>query len=422
MHLHTSRRAFLKGSAGSAALVALAQGVPQFLLNASAHAAENRGETVLVVVQLSGGNDGLNTVIPFADDAYRKGRPSLAVGKDQVKKIDDSLGFHPSMDGFAKLLEGGKLGIVQGVGYPNPDRSHFSSMDIWHTARPELYKGRGERDGPGHRVTGWIGRCLDVHAPARGATGDMPGLHLGGGRLPLALVGEEIRVSSVDALEGFKLEHGSDERLRNAMQRAASAKRDGQDDLVTFLQRGTLSAMDSSRRVQESLGKYKTDVKYPESGLARRLKTVAQLIDAGLGTRVYYLDLDGFDTHANQGAAHAGLLAELSGAVSAFVNDLDAHGHGKRVMTMTFSEFGRRVRENASQGTDHGAAAPLFVAGGRVKTGLIGQHPSLTDLDEGDLNFTTDFRSVYAAVLEQWLGVASEPVLGGKFEPVKVTA
>jgi uncharacterized protein (DUF1501 family) len=238
--------------------------------------------------------------------------------------------------------------------------------------------------------------------------------------MPLALVGEETRVSSVDALEGFKLDAGADERLRKAMQQAAAARRDG-DDLVTFLQHGTLSAMDSSRRVQESLGKYKTDVKYPESGLARRLKTVAQLIDAGLGTRVYYLDLDGFDTHANQGGAHAGLLAELSGAVAAFVNDLEAHGHGKRVLTMTFSEFGRRVRENASQGTDHGAAAPLFVAGGRVKSGLIGKHPSLTDLDEGDLKFTTDFRGVYAAVLEQWLGVASEPVLGAKFQAVPVT-
>ena len=421
MHTQTSRRAFLKGSAGSAALVAMAQGVPQFLLSASARAAESRGETVLVVVQLSGGNDGLNTVIPFADDAYRKGRPSLAIAKDQVKKIDDHVGFHPSMDGFAKLLEAGRLGIVQGVGYPNPDRSHFSSMDIWHTARPDLYKARGERDGPGHRVTGWIGRCLDTHTALRGGGGDMPGLHLGAGRMPLALVGDEVRVSSVDALEGFKLDAGADERLRKAMQQAAAAKRDG-DDLVTFLQRGTLSAMDSSRRVQESLGKYKTDVKYPESGLARRLKTVAQLIDAGLGTRVYYLDLDGFDTHANQAAAHAGLLAELGGAVAAFVDDLEAHGHGKRVLTMTFSEFGRRVRENASQGTDHGAAAPLFVAGGRVKPGLIGTHPSLTDLDEDDLKFTTDFRAVYAALLEQWLGVASAPVLGGSFEPVKVTA
>ena len=424
MPLYTSRRTFLKSSAGSAALVALAQGVPQFLLNASAQAAESRGETVLVVIQLSGGNDGLNTVIPFADDAYRKGRPSLAVGKDQVKKIDDSVGFHPSMDGFAKLLEAGWLGVVQGVGYANPDRSHFSSMDIWHTARPDLYKGRGERDGPGHRVTGWIGRCLDCNARSDGKAGhgDMPALHLGAGRLPLALVGEEIRCSSVAALEGFKLEDGGNERVVKAMQKAAAAKRSGDDDLVTFLQRGTLSAMESSRRVQESLGKYKTDVKYPDSGLANRLKTVSQLIDAGLGTRVYYLDLDGFDTHANQGGAHAGLLAELTGAVAAFVNDLDKHGHGKRVMTMTFSEFGRRVKENASQGTDHGAAAPLFVAGGKVKTGLIGKHPSLSDLDEGDLKFTTDFRGVYAAVLEQWLGVASEPVLRGKFDPVRVTA
>jgi uncharacterized protein (DUF1501 family) len=424
MHLHTSRRTFLKSSAGSAALVTLGGVVPQVLMNASARAAESRGETVLVVIQLSGGNDGLNTVIPFADDAYRKGRPSLAVGAGQVRKIDDRFGFHPSMEGFSKLLEAGRLGIVQGVGYPNPDRSHFSSMDIWHTARPDLYSGRGERDGPGHRVTGWIGRCLDKHPSARadGGHGDMPGLHLGAGRLPLALVGDEIRVSSVAALEGFKLEDGGDARVRAAMQKAASAKRDGADDLVTFLQRGTVSAMDSSRRVQESLGKYKTDVKYPESGLARRLKTVAQLIDAGLGTRVYYLDLDGFDTHANQAAAHTALLTELSGALSAFVNDLDQHGHGKRVMTMTFSEFGRRVRENASQGTDHGAAAPLFVAGGRVKTGLIGKHPSLTDLDDGDLKHTADFRGVYAAVLEQWLGVPSEPVLGGKFDPVRVTA
>ena len=426
MHTHTSRRAFLKGSAGSAALVAMAHSVPQVLLGASASAAESAGETILVVVQLSGGNDGLNTVIPFADDAYRKGRSSLAIGAGQVKKIDDYVGFHPSLDGFAKLLEKGQLGIVQGVGYPNPDRSHFSSMDIWHTARPNLYAGRGERDGPGHRVTGWIGRSLDAHPKLRGSAGagagDVPGLHLGGGRLPLALVGDEIRVSSVDALEGFKLDDGGDARLRKAVQQAAAAKRDGGDELVTFLQRGTLSAMDSSRRVQESLGNYKTDVKYPETRLARRLKTVAQLIDAGMSTRVYYLDLDGFDTHANQAAAHAGLLTELGGAVAAFVEDLEKHGHGKRVLTATFSEFGRRVKENASQGTDHGAAAPLFVAGGRVKTGLIGKHPSLTDLDDGDLKFTTDFRSVYASLLENWLGVASEPVLGGKFEPVKLTA
>lgn len=428
MNAYATRRSFLKGSLSSAALVALTPTVPQFLVNASARAASTKGETVLVVVQLSGGNDGLNTVIPYADDVYRRGRPSLAVGKDAVRKIDDCVGFHPSMEGFSRLLEAGKLGVVQGVGYPNPDRSHFSSMDVWHTARRDGVAEAVSDVGRGHRATGWIGRCLDAHPQltggAPGAIGSPPGVHLGSGsnRLPLALVGDEIRVASVQALEAFKLEDGGDERIRRAVQQAAAAPREGDNDLVTFLQRGTLSALDSSRRVQESVRKYKADVKYPESGLASRLKTVAQLIDAGLNTRVYYLDLDGFDTHANQASAHAGLLTELSAAVNAFVNDLDQHGHGQRVALVSFSEFGRRVKENASQGTDHGAAAPMFVAGGKVKAGLIGKHPSLTDLDEGDLKHTTDFRSVYAGLLEHWLNVPSEPVLGQKFAPLRVTA
>jgi uncharacterized protein (DUF1501 family) len=236
------------------------------------------------------------------------------------------------------------------------------------------------------------------------------------------VVGEEIRVTSVQALESFKLEDGGDARVRQAVQQAAAAPREGPDELVAFLQRGTLSALESSRKVQESVKRYKSDVKYPDSGLASRLQTVAQLIDAGLNTRIYYLDLDGFDTHANQAPAHAALLAELSGAASAFIKDLDQHGHGKRVTLMSFSEFGRRVRENASQGTDHGAAAPMFIAGGRIKAGLLGTYPSLADLDEGDLKFTTDFRSVYAGLLEHWLGVDSKPVLGQKFPPMKVTA
>ena len=427
MHTPTTRRAFLQGSLSSAALVALAPAVPQFLVSASARAAENKGGTVLVVVQLSGGNDGLNTVVPYADDAYCKGRPSLGIGKDQVRKIDDYVGLHPSMEGFSKLLEAGRLGIIQGVGYPNPDRSHFSSMDVWHTARREA----ASAAGPGYRATGWIGRCLDAHpelagggAGGAGAGTGLPGLHLGSGsgRLPLALVGDDLKVASVQALEGFKLEDGGDERVRKAVQQVAAAPRDGGDELVAFLQRGTLAALESSRRVQESVRRYKTDVKYPDSGLASRLKTVAQLIDAGLNTRIYYLDLDGFDTHANQAAAHASLLTELSGAVSAFVEDAHQHGHGRRVAVMTFSEFGRRVKENASQGTDHGAAAPMFVAGGSVKSGLIGKHPSLTDLDEGDLKHSTDFRSVYAGVLEHWLGVPGAPVLGHEYKPLKVTA
>ena len=415
MHIATSRRAFLKSSVSSAALVALSPAVPQFLLSASARAAEGRGESVLVVVQLSGGNDGLNTVVPYADDVYRRNRPALGIPAARVHKIDDYVGLHPSMEAFSRLLEGGRLGIVQGVGYPNPNRSHFVSMDIWHTARPQ---DRDEAHRPG--ATGWIGRYLDSQVTS---AGDVPALQLtdSGARLPLALVGAHPRASSMRSLDSFKLEDGGDAKLRAAIEQAARAKRDPGDDLVAFLRDGTLSALQSSRQVQEAAGRYQTDVDYPGTSLARRLKTVAQLVDAGLGTRVYYLDLDGFDTHSNQAAAHASLLAELSGAVSAFIDDLARHGHDKRVVLMTFSEFGRRVHENASQGTDHGAAAPMFIAGGRVRPGLLTKHPSMTDLEEGDVKFTTDFRSVYAGVLEHWLSVPSAPILGADFPPMRLT-
>lgn len=413
-----SRRAFLRGSASSAALVALANSVPQFFLSASAQAAQARGETILVVIQLSGGNDGLNTVIPYADDVYRANRKLLGIPAAQVRKIDDYVGLHPSMSGFSKLLEEGHLGIVQGAGYPVPDRSHFSSMDIWQTARRDATK---KGFGAGYRATGWIGRYLDAH---RGSPTDVPAMHLpaDAGRLPLALTGEAALATSVQSLDAFKLEDGGDDQLRRAIQQGVAAPRQDSDDLVGFLHLSTQSAIDSSRQVQDAVRRYQTGVKYPDSSLARRLKTVAQLIDAGLSTRVYYLDLDGFDTHSNQAAAHAGLLGELSEAVTAFVHDLKEHTHDRRVMLMTFSEFGRRVHENASAGTDHGTAAPMFLAGGRVKPGLLTKHPKMTDLEEGDLRFTTDFRSVYAGVLEQWLGVSSEPVLGAKFTRINLIA
>src|SRR3954468_24807591 len=238
----TSRRSFLKGAFSSTALVALAPAVPQFLIEASARAAENKGETVLVVVQLSGGNDGLNTVIPWADDAYRKSRPSLAVPGSTVLKIDDRVALHPSMKDFSKLLEDGRLGIVQGVGYPNPDRSHFSSMDIWHTARRDAAPTGGDyspAEAAAHRATGWIGRYLDRNAAgnSKGA-GDMPAMHLGSGagRLPLALVGERARVTSVQSLDAFKLDDGGDARIARAIQTAAGASREASgDDLVAFL-------------------------------------------------------------------------------------------------------------------------------------------------------------------------------------------
>src|SRR5688572_18526746 len=256
MLIRTSRRSFLRGTLSSSALVALAPVVPQFLVRASARASEKRGDTVLVVVQMTGGNDALNTLVPYADDAYRKHRPGLGIAGGQVLKVDDYVGLHPSMTGFEKLLEAGWLGIVQGVGYPNPDRSHFQSMDVWHTAA---------REPVDHRATGWLGRGLDAgaaHLRKAGAT-DVPGLHLGGSRLPLALVGEQPRVVSVQSVEGFKLDDGGDAELRRTIERAAAARRDGGDDLVTFMHDSTRAALASSARVQHALVDYKTDVKYP---------------------------------------------------------------------------------------------------------------------------------------------------------------
>jgi uncharacterized protein (DUF1501 family) len=408
-----TRRDFLKRTATGATLLSLAPTVPQFLLNASAVAAASasKGENILVVIQLSGGNDGINTVIPYGDDVYHKNRFNTRIDKGAVLKIDDYLGFHPSLTGFAELLQDHRLAVIQGIGYPNPDRSHFSSMDIWHTAARDAEKMR--------RMTGWVGRYLDKYYA--GAAGDSAALHLGQDRQPLAVVATSVRVPSVANIDGFKLNLGGSPQLAPIIESAAKAQREGArgDDLLGFLQQSTVTAILSSKRMQEAVQQYKTSVQYPGTGLASRMKTVAQLIDAGLTTRIYYLTLDGFDTHSNQAATHAAQLKELGDATAAFMKDLKEHGHDQRVMTMTFSEFGRRVKENASRGTDHGAAAPMFLAGAKVKSGPIGKHPSMTDQDEGDLKHHTDFRQVYAAILEKWLGADSKAVLGAAFTPVQ---
>jgi len=407
--MNTTRRQFLRSTVGSSALISLTATAPQFLLNASAAATahHSKSENILVVVQLSGGNDGINTVIPYADDLYAANRFTLRVSSSGVHKINDHVGLHPNMKGFSDLLEDGKLSILQGIGYPNPDRSHFKSMDIWHTAQRE----------EGHRGVGWIGRCLDR---IDGNPFDVPAVHLGSDRQPLALVGERIQAPTIDSIKDFKLDDDGNRKLRESMTAAAQAERSQDSPLLSFLQQGIVSAIASSERVQEALRSYSTSIKYPPSRLAQQLRTVAQLIDADLKTRIYYLTLGGFDTHANQSSAHPDLLRQLSDGITAFLQDLTLHGHGQRVLVMTFSEFGRRLRENASRGTDHGAAAPMFLAGGGVKPGVIGEHPSMTDLDQGDLKFHTDFRSVYAAVLEDWLKFDSKAILGATFEPLPV--
>lgn len=404
--MRSNRREFMKTTLGTSAVLSLGATVPGFLCAAAADATDDK-ETILVIVQLSGGNDGLNTVVPFSDPAYRRNRPTLAIPTADVLKIDDALGFHPSARGLADLLEDNSLAIVQGVGYDNPNRSHFESMDIWHTCQRKSDT----------RTTGWLGRYLDASQADK--SGVSLALHLGHEKQPFALTSAAVSVPSISSLESFRLNDSGNEDVRSTISKLASSTREDSDSILGFLQSTTAVALEASQRVEQASRDYSTPVSYPESDLATKLKTVAQLIDSGLGTRVYYVTLDGFDTHSQQPAVHAVLLSQLGGAVSSFIKDIHHHGHGERVAVLAFSEFGRRVQENASEGTDHGAAAPVFLAGAKVKVGLIGDHPSLTDLEDGDLKFHTDFRQVYATVLESWLGWPSQSVLGDSFEPIE---
>ncbi len=403
-----SRRRFLQRSLGGATAIGIGGATPH-LFTQAALAGSSAGERILVVLQMSGGNDGLNTVIPYANDDYRKARPKLAIATADVLKCNDHVGFHPAMGGLRDLLEQGLLSVVQGVGYQRPNRSHFEAMDIWHTCRR-----KGEL-----REDGWLGRLLDSHSQDPG--GDVPALHLGTEQQPFAVVSKRVRVPTIRDLAEFQLRGHDRQELRmflsaNLSQRASDTA--NSDPLLDFLQSSTSSALAASQRVTQAAQSYEASVPYPESALGRKMRTIAQLIDAGLTTSVYYVQHDGFDTHAQQGPSHEVLLRQWSEAVTAFMRDLQQHDHAQRVCVASFSEFGRRVAENASAGTDHGAAGPMFVCGGRVQPGIVGDHPSLTDLDDGDLNFQVDFRSVYATILKDWLGVEPEPILGGSYDTI----
>ena len=405
--MQTNRRGFLGRAMGASAAVVAGGRLPAALLHAAEQAGGN-SERVLVVVQLSGGNDGLNTIVPYDNEIYYEQRPQLAIPKNDVLKIDDSLGFHPALRGFADLLESDRLAIVQGVGYPNPNRSHFESMDFWHTCRRKTEL----------RQEGWLGRSLKA-LPAEGRS-DIAAIHLGEKQQPLALTSLGLPAASLRSLDEFRLRLDDRSDLKSDIETLAAVERDAADDLLQFVQSSTTAALDASARMTSAEKPYEPVRTYPASALGSRLETVSRLIDAGLGARVYYLEVDGFDTHAKQPDAHAGLLRQVGDALSVFLDDIEAHGHGDRVVVMSFSEFGRRLAENASEGTDHGMAAPLFLAGSPVRGGMVGTHPSLTDLHDGDLKHHTDFRQVYAALIERWFGCESEGILGKAFAPVDV--
>ncbi len=401
--MSVSRRGFLKGASVAPLAWGIGSPVPHLLRRALADSEKKVDGPILVVVQLSGGNDGLNTVVPFQDKRYRQARPKLAIPAADVLKLSEGLGLHPALRGFADLWEREQLAIVQGVGYPQPNRSHFESMDIWHTCL--------RKSDP--RTDGWLGRALDQWSATRTAS-DPLALHLGAEKQPLALVSRQVRVPSIRSLDQFRLNAGEE---REAISQLVKAQRaDDEDDLLSFVQTSTASAIDVSGRFGKLRDGGAKPHDYPATALGAKLSTVAQLIAASLETRIYYVELDGFDTHAQQPAAHSSLLKQLGDAVQALNRHMADLGLGDRVLTLCFSEFGRRVAENASDGTDHGAAAPVFLVGNRVAPGLIGTHPRLDDLDQGDLKFHTDFRQVYASILDSWLGVSSEKVLGGKFD------
>ena len=407
--LPSTRREFLATSGRGIGLLAFSRFAPSFLVQStlSAAPAPEKDRSILVLVQLAGGNDGLNTLVPFEDADYYRLRPTLGIAKDKVLRVSDTIGLHPSCAAMHGLLQDGKLAAIQNVGYPNPNRSHFRSTEIWETAsRADEFA-----------ATGWVGRFLDnACAGAPADSHDPVAVHITNG-VPQSFLSASDH-STFGLLPGGGNRRDNEETRKLLETIITQPAAGGESDNASFLKHTLMDALVTEKKVQRVLGDYRpgTGVTYPGNPFAASLRNVAALIAAGLPTRVYFVSLTGFDTHSNQLFQQANLLTQLSDGLAAFQKDLEAHKLDGQVLTMTFSEFGRRPSENESRGTDHGTAAPLFVMGSRVKGGLQGTAPSLKLAKNQDLTFSTDFRQVYATALDAWLGCPSEPVLGGKFD------
>lgn len=357
-------------------------------------------DNILVVCQLSGGNDGLNTVVPFADPLYAKARPTLALKGDEVLHLNESMGLHPTMGGLATLYKEGKVAIVQNVGYPNPNRSHFKSMDIWQSASPDA-----------KLPFGWIGRSMDERL-AQQMYNPVACVGLSTER-PLALQAKDASIPCFASLADIKSLVGNadaEKLLRQIQGRDAE-----QGSAIRTIQDANRAALDAMNLLNAKLDSAKPKQTYGENGFGRGFAQISQLLMASPQTRVVYFSHGGFDTHSRQKDAHAKLMQEFSDAVLAFQREMEAAGLDKKVTLLVFSEFGRRVEENGSLGTDHGEAAPMFLIGSRVKGGFHGPNPDLANLSRGDVPWKTDFRSVYATTLENWLGNDAGLVLGSEF-------
>ncbi len=401
-----TRREFIRRSAGGLGFLAFSGVAPSFLARSALAQtpAPERDRSILVVIQLAGGNDGLNTVVPQSDDRYYKLRPKLGI-KEGLIPINDDLAFHPACRALHELFTEGQLSIIQNVGYPNPNRSHFRSTEIWETAT----------DSDTIQREGWLGRFFDnaCSGSPEESESDPTAVHVGD-LIPQSYLSEKSH-----ALFGMKawgrFDRGTDpadlayEKLLQAEHTKGNA---------SYLQHTMMNTLVTERRVEKIIARYRPMAEYPRNKLAQSLKRVAALIHAGMETRVYYVSQSGYDTHARQLDTHARLLGELSSAMQAFQNDLTAHKKDDQVLTMTFSEFGRRPTENGSSGTDHGTAAPLFVMGSPVQSGLLGTAPDLNLAHNQDLQFTTDFRGIYGTVLDRWLEADSSQILGQQYEPI----
>lgn len=402
-----SRRKFLKLGGAGALVVTAGATAPLFMAQSFSSSQPGAkaagGSRALVVVELEGGNDGLNTVIPFETDQYYKLRPTLAIPKAQVLKLEGAtgIGLHPAMTALQKLYHQGHLAIVQGVGYPNPNYSHFESSDIWQSAQSQRKADR----------SGWLGRYLETQPDGNRQAASLIG------ESPLALYSRTTLVPAINSLEDFKFQ-ADDYYDGEGAQRLQLARRIyqhvSQDSLAEYVRAGALDALSTADILARQAKDFGERKGYGDSELARQLAAVVQLLVAGLDFRVFYVRLSGFDTHSNQLDQHTSLLKDLSESLAAFYGDLAQMGLAEQVITMTFSEFGRRAEENGG-GTDHGSAQPLLVLGGNIKGGFYGQSPSLSDLDNGNLKHQIDFRQVYATILKDWLRVEPGPLLGGNW-------
>jgi uncharacterized protein (DUF1501 family) len=388
--------AFLGGNA-SRALAQVATAAPPL-------SAFGQRDNVLVVVQMAGGNDGLNTVVPWSDDAYHRARPAIGIAANQVLKLDGRIGFNPALKGLHELYRQGRVALVQGVGYPNPNRSHFEATQIWETASP---------DRP--QQYGWLGRYLDK----RFSSGVKPtslfeAVSLGD-MLPAALVASHVEVPAIGALGAFGYNTGRDLASKQSAGVLYDGAKAGQSPYLALIAATARDAYHGGEVLRAQTASFTNKATYATNGFAQQLALAAKLIGSTAGSKIVFVSIGSFDTHAGQRGQQDRLLGYLGDGLLSFYTDLAAHGLDGKVLTLTFSEFGRRVTQNASNGTDHGTAMPVFLVGGGVKGGIYGEHPSLTNLDQGDLAFATDFRSVYATVIQRWLGRDPSEIIGGAY-------